>query len=136
MIVVRLQEGEIEAAALISSVSSESDGALSLFLGQVRNSNRGRDVLCLEYQAYEDMALPEMTRIVAEATSRFGLSAVALIHRTGRVQVGETSVGVAVASAHRAEAMEGCRFIIDSLKKSVPLWKKEFYEGGSFWIGT
>ena len=133
---VRLQEGEIEAAALISSVSSESDGALTLFLGQVRNNNRGRDVLYLEYQAYDDMALPEMTRIVEEATSRFGLSAVALIHRTGRVQVGETSVGVAVASAHRAEAMEGCRFIIDSLKNSVPIWKKEFYEGGSFWVGT
>jgi molybdopterin synthase catalytic subunit len=136
MIVVRLQEGEIEAAALISSVSSESDGAISLFFGQVRNSNRGKAVLYLEYQAYEEMALPEMTRIVEEAASRFGLSAVALIHRTGRVQVGETSVGVAVASVHRAGAMEGCRFIIDSLKKSVPIWKKEFYDGGSFWVGT
>jgi molybdopterin synthase catalytic subunit len=135
-VLVKLQEGAIDAAELISSVSSESDGAVTLFLGQVRNNNRDMAVLYLEYQAYEEMAIPEMTRILEEATSRFALSAVALVHRTGRVQVGETSVGVAVASAHRAEAMEGCRFIIDSLKKSVPIWKKEFYEGGSFWVGA
>lgn len=132
---IRLQDEPIEIADLISSVGGDGDGAVSLFLGRVRDRSRGRAVLYLEYHAYEAMAEREMARIAEEARERFGLSAVALIHRTGRVEVGEIAVGVAVASEHRAEAMDGCRFIIDDLKKKVPIWKKEFYEGGSTWIG-
>jgi molybdopterin synthase catalytic subunit len=133
---IRLQSEPIEIAELISSVADDSDGAISLFLGRVRDSSRGRDVLYLEYQAYDEMAQREIARIAQEAAARFALSAVAIIHRTGKVEIGEISVGVAAASVHRAEAMEGCRFIIDNLKKSVPIWKKEFYEGGSFWVGS
>jgi molybdopterin synthase catalytic subunit len=133
---VRLQKEPLDAALLLDAVAGDGDGAVGLFLGRVRNRNRGRDVLHLEYLAYDRMALREMELIADEAVKRFGLSGVALIHRTGRVEIGEASVGVAVAAAHRAEALDGCRFIIDSLKKSVPIWKKEFYEGGSFWIGS
>ena len=133
---IRLQQEPIEVVELISSVGGSGDGAVSLFLGRVRDRSRGRAVLHLEYQAYDGMAQREMARIIEEAGERFGLSAVALIHRTGRVGIGEVSVGLAVASPHRAEAIEGCRFIIDNLKSRVPIWKKEFYEGGSSWIGS
>jgi molybdopterin synthase catalytic subunit len=134
--VIRLQQEPIDAAELISAVAGDGDGAVCLFLGRVRNRNREREVLHLEYQAYDRMAPLEMQRIADEAAARFALSGVALIHRTGRVEIGEASVGVAVSSAHRAEAFDGCRLIVDNLKKSVPIWKKEFYEDGSYWIGS
>jgi len=91
-------------------------------------------VLHLEYSAYPEMAVSEMQRIEAQARERFGVERLALVHRTGRLEIGEASVGVAVAAAHRAEAFDACRFVIDTLKSLVPIWKKEVFEGGEVWI--
>jgi molybdopterin synthase catalytic subunit len=132
--IVRLQSAPVDAAELIGAVRSGADGALALFLGTVRDENRGRRVLHLEYHAYDAMALSEMARIVDEARSRFAVSAVALVHRTGRLEIGEVSVAVAVAACHRAEAFAACRFLIDTLKRTVPIWKKEFFAGGEAWL--
>jgi len=131
---VRLQGEPIRAGELIAEVRADGDGAVVLFLGTVRNRNAGREVRYLEYQAYEGMARPEMARLEAEARARFDISDVALAHRTGRLEVGETAVAIVVASPHRAAAFEACRFLIDGLKQTVPIWKKECFEGGEVWI--
>ena len=134
MRVVRLQDGPIDASALVEEVRGDGDGAVSLFLGTVRNASAGRRVLRLEYEAYAPMAEREMQRIAAQAIARFGVSRVAMVHRVGRVEIGEASVAVAVAAPHRAAAMDACRFVIDALKTSVPIWKKEHFAGGAEWV--
>ncbi len=131
---VRLQKQPIRSEELIAQVRSDADGAVALFLGTVRAHNKGRRVLYLEYEAYSAMAESEMAAIERQARERFELSDVALVHRTGRLEIGEVSVAVAVASAHRATAFEACRFVIDTLKQKVPIWKKEVFEGGEAWI--
>jgi molybdopterin synthase catalytic subunit len=129
---VRLTREAIDLAEL--QATSPADGALCLFVGVVRNENAGRAVLRLEYEAYEDMALSEMEAIVLETRRRWPVTEVRLVHRLGRLEIGEASVAVAVASGHRAEAFEACRFAIDVLKKTVPIWKKEFYVDGAIWL--
>jgi molybdopterin synthase catalytic subunit len=131
---IRLQAGPIDVAALAADVCGDGDGAVALFLGTVRNVNEGRRVLFLEYEAYERMAQREMERIRADATARFDVTSVAIVHRVGRLEIGETSVAVAVAAPHRAAAMEACRYVIDTLKATVPIWKREHTEGGAVWI--
>jgi molybdopterin synthase catalytic subunit len=128
----RLTRDPIDLQAL-QAVSAE-DGALCLFVGVVRNSNAGRSVLHLEYEAYEEMALPMLEDIAEQARLKFPLSAVRIVHRLGRLEIGEASVAVAVASPHRDEAFSACRFAIDTLKATVPIWKKEFYADGSVWL--
>jgi molybdopterin synthase catalytic subunit len=132
--VVKLQAEPIVAAELMAAVASEGNGAISIFLGTVRDSNRGRRVIALEYHSYDEMAHREMAAVIKQAEERFTPSRVALVHRTGRLEVGEAAVGIAVAAPHRQQAMDGCRFVIDELKKRVPIWKKEFYEDGSVWL--
>jgi molybdopterin synthase catalytic subunit len=100
----------------------------------VRDHNQGRAVLHLEYEAYEEMALTELGSIEAEARRRWPVTDLRILHRLGRMEIGETSVAVAVAAPHRAEAFEACRFAIDTLKQTVPIWKKEFYADGAVWI--
>lgn len=134
MRLIRLQSAPIVAAELLSAVAAGGDGAVALFLGTVRDENRGREVLYLEYQAYEEMARSEMERLAEVARGREGVSNVAIVHRTGRLEIGEVSVAVAVAAPHRAEAFETCRFVIDTLKRTVPIWKKEVFRGGEVWI--
>lgn len=129
----RLQAIPIDTAELIDSVRGAADGAVALFLGTVRDHNDGKRVRFLEYQAYPEMAEREMSRLIDEACARFEVHAVALVHRTGRLEIGETSVAVAVSAAHRGAAMDACRFLIDSLKQTVPIWKREFFEGGDAW---
>ncbi|HSD67708.1 MAG TPA: molybdenum cofactor biosynthesis protein MoaE [Vicinamibacteria bacterium] len=129
---VRLVRAAIDLAALVGA--SPADGAVCLFLGVVRNENRGRQVLRLEYEAYEEMALPLMEEIAAETARRFPVTDVRLVHRLGRMEIGEASVAVAVSSPHRAEAFAACRFAIDTLKAQVPIWKKELYADGSEWL--
>ena len=114
--------------------TAPADGALCLFVGVVRDHHQGRRVLRLEYEAYEDMALPLLERIEEEARQRFSVSAVAVVHRLGRLEVGEASVAVSVRSAHRAEAFTACRWAIDTLKATVPIWKKEYGEDGAVWM--
>ncbi|MCG6920664.1 MAG: molybdenum cofactor biosynthesis protein MoaE [Acidobacteria bacterium] len=129
---VRLVHGPIDLDDL--AATAPADGALCLFMGVVRNENRGRRVERLEYEAYEDMALPLMEEIVAETRERYPVSEVRLVHRLGRLEIGEASVAVGVASPHRAEAFAACRFAIDTLKAKVPIWKKEHYTDGSEWL--
>jgi molybdopterin synthase catalytic subunit len=129
---VRLTRAPIDLAALLPA--SPADGAVCLFVGVVRNENGGRRVRYLEYEAYEDMALPLMEQIAAEALQRWPLTGVRMVHRLGRLEIGEPSVAVAVTSPHRPEAFAACRYAIDTLKASVPIWKKEFYEDGSAWL--
>ena len=130
--VVRLVREPIELASL--QQTTPRDGALCLFVGVVRNDNGGRPVVRLEYEAYEEMALPLMEEIAAETARRFPVTDVRLVHRLGRLGIGEASVAVAVASPHRAEAFAACRFAIDTLKAQVPIWKKELYADGSEWL--
>jgi molybdopterin synthase catalytic subunit len=122
----------IDTAAL--SGTSPADGALCLFLGVVRNENGGRPVLHLEYEAYDEMALEMLEDIAGQAAARWPVSTVRVVHRLGRLEIGEASVAVAIASPHRGEAFEACRYVIDTLKATVPIWKKEFYADGSEWL--
>jgi molybdopterin synthase catalytic subunit len=129
----RLLREPIDVLSLAGT--TPADGALCLFLGVVRNENGGRAVVCLEYEAYEEMALPLMEAIAAETRRIYPVTDVRLVHRLGRLEIGEASVAVAVSSPHRAEAFAACRFAIDALKSRVPIWKKEHYADGSAWLG-
>ena len=123
----------IDATGLLRSMKSPEDGALVTFDGFVRDNFRGQQTLYLEYEAYEPMALAKMREIGAEIRARFPVHHLAIIHRLGRLEIGETSVLIAVSSAHRAAAFDACRFAIDTLKRSVPIWKKEYFAGGAVW---
>jgi molybdopterin synthase catalytic subunit len=129
---VGLTREPIDAAAL--SAPSAADGAVCVFLGVVRNENGGRPVLHLEYEAYEEMALALMEQIAAETRRRWAVTDVRIVHRLGRLEIGEASVAVAVTAPHRGPAFEACRHAIDTLKATVPIWKKEFYADGAVWL--
>ncbi len=130
---VRIVREPIAAEEVIARLKLPEDGAAVIFDGIVRNNTRGRRTLYLDYEAYESMALKQMEGLAAEARSRFGVRQVALMHRLGRLEIGETSVLIVVASAHRGPAFEACRWIIDTLKKTVPIWKREYFEDGAVW---
>jgi len=117
----------------LASLKRGDDGAALIFEGVVRNQTRGRKTLYLDYEAYEEMALKQMESLAAQALEQFQVRDVALVHRLGRLEIGETSVLIAVASAHRAAAFEACRWLIDTLKRTVPIWKKEYFEDGAVW---
>jgi len=123
----------IDNTQVTAAAKNPQDGAVSVFDGIVRNNTRGRKTLYLVYEAYEEMALKQMDELCERAMSTFGVREARIVHRLGRLEVGETSVLIVVASAHRAAAMDACRFLIDSLKKTVPIWKKEFFEDGVVW---
>ena len=131
---IRLQEQVILLDELVRAVQEDRHGAVAIFLGTVRDHNIGRKVLYLEYEAYPDMAVREMEKIRVLAAEKFDVRRLAIVHRTGRLEVGEASVAVVAASEHRAAAMDACRYAIDRLKETVPIWKKEFFEGGEAWI--
>lgn len=130
----RVQEEPIALAELLSGVGSDTDGAVVLFVGTVRGETRGRRVVGIDYESYRPMAEAEMSRIEREALKRFAVSRVLIVHRTGRLAVGEASVAVAVASPHRAEAFEACRFAMEAVKREAPIWKKELFEDGAAWV--
>jgi len=123
----------IPAEALVAAEKQGIDGALVVFDGIVRDNTRGRRTLYLDYEAYEEMAEKQMAELAAQAIERFGVRGVTLVHRLGRLEIGETSVLIVVASAHRGAAFEACRWIIDTLKKTVPIWKKETFVDGAVW---
>ncbi|HEX5042230.1 MAG TPA: molybdenum cofactor biosynthesis protein MoaE [Candidatus Polarisedimenticolaceae bacterium] len=131
---VSVQAEPLDLSALLASVQAPSLGGIAVFLGTVRDHHAGRAVVRLEYEAYPAMAEAEMRKIAEDAKARFGVARIALAHRTGRLEVGEVSVAVAVGSAHRKEALEACRFLIDTLKRTAPIWKRELYEDGAAWI--
>ena len=130
-----LTRDPIDVADVVASVGDSTAGATATFVGVTRDHNQGRVVKFLEYEAYADMAEQEMARIGREAARRWSICRIAIVHRTGRVPIGQASVVIAVSAAHRAEAFAACRFAIDRLKASVPIWKKEHFEGGDVWIG-
>ena len=131
----RLTEEPLSLDAAVREVARDEAGAIATFLGTVRNRSRDRDVRYLEYEAYEGMAEETMAELARELSDRHPLAAVAIHHRVGRVEIGEPSVVIAISSPHRAAALTACREAIDTLKQTVPLWKKEVYEGGEEWIG-
>jgi molybdopterin synthase catalytic subunit len=123
----------IELGEIKKGLEHPEDGAAILFAGVVRNNTRGRRTLYLDYEAYESMALHEMQKLAQAACERFKVRDVRIVHRLGRLAIGETSVLIGVASAHRVAAFEACRWLIDTLKKTVPIWKKEYFEDGAVW---
>jgi molybdopterin synthase catalytic subunit len=131
----RISAQPLDVAAVIDEASSDDAGAVASFVGTVRRRSRDRDVLHLEYEAFEEMAEPMLARLADELTAKHGLSKVAIHHRIGRVEIGEPSVVIAVSAPHRAAALDACREAIDTLKETIPLWKKEVYAGGEEWIG-
>ncbi len=131
----RISAAPLDLAAAVAEAASDEAGAVATFIGTVRRSSRGRDVLYLEYEAFAEMAEPMLARLADELTGKHGLCKVAIHHRIGRVEIGEASVVIAVSAAHRGAALDACREAIDTLKTTIPLWKKEVYAGGEEWIG-
>ena len=131
----RLAGEPLSLDAVVDEVRSDQAGAIATFIGTTRLQSRGRTVLHLDYEAYEEMAEQVMAQIAAELKDRYDLCEIAIHHRTGRVEIGEASVVIAVSAPHRQDALAACKDAIDTLKEQVPLWKKEFYEGGEDWIG-
>ena len=123
----------IDTRSVVEKIKRGEDGASAVFEGIVRNQTRGRKTLYLDYEAYEAMALQQMESLAEQALKQFQIRDVAIIHRLGRLEIGETSVLIAVASAHRGPGFDACRWLIDTLKKTVPIWKKEYFEDGAVW---
>lgn len=123
----------IRPGEIIEGLKAPEDGALVVFDGFVRNNFKGSKTLYLEYEAYEPMAFAKMREIGAEIRAKFSIRRLAIIHRLGRLEIGETSVWIAVSSAHRGAAFDACRYAIDTLKRAVPIWKKEYFAGGAVW---
>lgn len=130
---VSIVRAPIDTTAITASVHAPEDGAVVLFDGVVRNNTRGRNTLYLDYEAYEELALKQMSELAEKALSQFAVRDVRIVHRIGRLEIGESSVFIAVASAHRAAAFDACRWLIDTLKKTVPIYKKEYFEDGAVW---
>src|SRR5512143_1474640 len=132
----RVQTEPIDLNELVRYVTDAEAGAIATFIGTTRNNNEGRKVIALDYDGYPEMAEKELARIGAEARAKWPIGRMAIVHRLGPVQITEASVIIAVSSAHRDAAFAACRFAIEEIKKTVPIWKKEVYEGGEVWIGT
>ncbi len=130
---IELARAPIEREVLVAGVKAPPDGAVVVFEGIVRNHSGGRETLYLDYEAYEAMALVKMRGIAADLRERFPIDGLAMVHRLGRLQIGEASVLIAVSAAHRAAAFEACRAAIDQLKRTVPIWKKEYFADGAVW---
>ena len=131
----RVTEEPLSLEAVAAEVADERAGAVATFTGTVRRQSRGREVERLEYEAYAEMAEEVMAKLAADLQSRHELCAIAIHHRVGRLEIGEASVVIAVSAPHRQAALAACSEAIDALKETVPLWKKEVYEGGQEWIG-
>jgi len=126
----------IDLQELVDYVADPEAGAIATFIGTTRNNNEGRKVIGLDYEAYPEMAEKELARIGEDAKTKWPICKMAIVHRLGPVQITEASVIIVVSSAHRDAAFAACRFAIEEIKKTVPIWKKELYEGGELWIGT
>jgi molybdopterin converting factor subunit 1 len=130
---VRLVRETIVPHDIVPVLEKPEDGAIVIFDGIVRNHSRGRRTIYLEYDSYEEMALKQLREMAMTAKSQFAVRDVAIVHRLGRIEIGQSSIVIAVFSAHRAPAFEACRWVIDTLKRTVPIWKKEFFEDGAVW---
>lgn len=133
---IKITEKAIDVQKVIDTASSLGAGAVNVFVGTVRNNANGKNVLWLEYEAYETMAVAEIKKIIDEASHRWPLLGWAISHRIGTLKPGEVSVVVAVSSPHRKESFEACQYVIDTLKEKAPIWKKEVFEDGEEWISA
>ncbi|MDX5423476.1 MAG: molybdenum cofactor biosynthesis protein MoaE [Hymenobacteraceae bacterium] len=136
MIDLQLTEEPLDIPTCIDWVMSPQCGVIDVFIGTVRNATKGKAVLRLEFEAYGKMALKEMRKIAEQAQAKWPIEKILLHHRTGVLQVGEVPVIIAVAAAHRDAAFDACRYIIDTLKETVPIWKKEIFEDGEVWVAA
>lgn len=132
----RVTDKPLNLQGLVAFVTDPEAGAIATFIGTTRNHNDGRRVIALDYDAYPEMAEKELARIGEQAKQQWKIQRMGIVHRIGPVQITEPSVIIAVSSAHRADAFAACRFAIEEIKKTVPIWKKEVFEGGEIWIGT
>jgi molybdopterin synthase catalytic subunit len=130
----RVTADPVDMTELMKAVEGAGCGALATFVGLVRNHNAGRRVTCLEYECYEPLAVRSFERIGVEAAAAWPAARLAIVHRVGRLEIGEASVGIAAASAHRADAFAACRYAIERIKQIAPIWKREHFEGGEVWI--
>jgi molybdopterin synthase catalytic subunit len=130
---IELVQNVIDSHRLVEALKAGEDGAVAIFDGIVRNNTKGRQTLYLDYTAYDAMALDQMHKLAADAIARYAVRDVLMVHRLGRLEVGETSILIAVASAHRGAAFDACRWLIDTLKQQVPIWKKEVFVDGAVW---
>jgi MoaE-MoaD fusion protein len=131
--IYKLVREPIDMLALVAHVRAAEDGAIVTFDGFVRNQSHNRATLYLDYEAYESMALTKMREIGDQLHERYAIHRVAIVHRLGRLEIGETSVFIAVSAPHRAAVFDACRYAIDTLKRNVPIWKKEYFEDGAVW---
>ncbi len=131
---IKLTRHPIDLNALLTELQDDGSGGVVLFLGRVRNHSNGQTVAGLAYEAFEEMAVAQLKKIESEARAKWPVRAMSIHHRLGEMRIGDLSVAVAVACAHRSEAFAACKFAIDTLKVNVPIWKKEFREDGSFWV--
>ena len=131
---ILIQTEPVDIERIVNQGSTPADGSDILFIGRVRNNSREKEVEFIDYDIYPEMAVKEMEKIADEAIQQFGLSRCSIIHRHGRVNPGETSIAIVVSAPHRKETYSGSRYVIDEIKKRVPIWKKEFYSDGSEWI--
>jgi len=132
----RVTNDPIDLQELVDYVGDPEAGAIATFIGTTRNNNEGRRVIALDYDGYAEMAEKELARIGEDAKTKWPICRMAIVHRLGPVQITEASVIIAVSAGHRDAAFAACRFAIEEIKKTVPIWKKEVYEGGEVWIGT
>ena len=130
---VEITDAVIPSAEIVAEMKAGPDGAVCVFDGIVRDNTRGRKTLYLDYEAYEEMALDQMQKLAREAGERFAIDRVGVVHRLGRLEIGESSIVIVVTSAHRAAAFDACRWLIDTLKRTVPVWKKEHFTDGAVW---
>jgi molybdopterin synthase catalytic subunit len=135
-VIVQISTTPLNVQACLHHVSGPGSGGIDLFVGTVRDNTAGRKVTLLEFEAYEPMALAEMNKIGVNASEKWPIHAIALHHRTGILRAGDIAVIIAVSAAHRSAAFDACRFAIDTLKETVPIWKKEFFEDGEVWVAA
>lgn len=133
---IKISPTTLNIQSSIDWIMSPESGGIDIFIGSVRNQTKGKAVVRLEFEAYEPMALSEIEKILAQAAEKWTVQKALVHHRTGVLEVGEVPVIIAVAAAHRATAFEACRFIIDTLKETVPIWKKEIFEDGEVWVAA
>jgi molybdopterin synthase catalytic subunit len=133
---IELTSHPIDSAKIIAAASAQQAGAVNVFIGTVRNQTAGKAVTKLEYEAYEPMAVSEIQKVVDTTKAKWSLTGWAVSHRTGTLMPGEVAVVVAVSTPHRKDSFEACQFIIDTLKKTVPIWKKEFFQDGDQWVSA
>jgi len=133
---IHITNSPLDAAAVIALVKSDTAGAVNVFVGTVRNITKNKPVIKLEFEAYEAMALKEMNKIAQQVKERWPINAMAIHHRLGDLSIGDIPVVIAVSTPHRQQSFEACQFAIDELKKTVPIWKKEFFSDGSQWVSA